>query len=90
LNDKGDSPSVSFETYQDMLDQALELLPQGVKVILLADRGFVHTKLMKKLTTEWGWHYRIRLKKDCWIWRKGKGCCQLQDFHQKKLLAFSL
>ena len=64
-----------------MLDQALERLPQGVKVILLADRGFVQTKLMKALTTQWGWHYRIRLKKDCWIWRKGKGLCQLQDFH---------
>lgn len=77
------SASVSFETYQDMLEQAVGRLPLGVKVVLLADRGFVHTDLMKQATSTLGWHYRIRLKHDCWIWRQGKGCCQLRDFHFK-------
>ena len=75
------SASVSFETYQDMLEQAVGRLPQGMKVVLLADRGFVHTDLMKQATSTLGWHYRIRLKHDCWIWRQGNGCCQLRDFH---------
>lgn len=78
------SASVSFTDYQEMLQQAVERLPKGVKVIVLADRGFVHTDLMKTLTTLWGWHYRIRVKSDCWIWRSGKGWCQLKDFHFKR------
>jgi len=76
-----ESASVSFETYQDLLYQAVERLPQDVKVVLLADRGFVHTNMMKQVTIKLGWHYRVRVKNDCWIWRKGKGCCQLKDFH---------
>ena len=75
------SASVAFFDYQEMVQQAVERLPQGVKVILLADRGFVHTELMRMLTIQLGWHYRIRLKSDCWIWRLGKGWCQLKDFH---------
>ena len=78
------SASVGFTNYQEMLKQAVKRLPKGVKVILLADRGFVHTDLMKAMTTQWGWHYRIRLKKDTWIWRQGKGWCQLKDFHFKQ------
>ncbi|NEQ87915.1 MAG: hypothetical protein F6K26_50475 [Moorea sp. SIO2I5] len=41
----------------------------------------IHTDLMKAMTTQWGWHYRIRLKKDSWIRRAGIGWCQLKDFH---------
>ncbi len=36
---------------------------------------------MRMLTKQLGWHYRIRLKSDAWIWRVGKGWCQLKDFH---------
>ncbi len=75
------SASVGFTDYREMLQQALNRLPKGVKVVLLAERGFVHTDLMKAMTIQWGWHYRIRLKKDTWIWRPGKGWCQLKDFH---------
>jgi hypothetical protein len=78
------SAAVGFTDYREMLQQAVNRLPKGVKVVLLADRGFVHTDLMKALTTQWGWHYRIRLKKDTWIWRAGKGWCQLKDFHFKR------
>lgn len=72
------STSVSFTDYEEMLQQAVERLPLGVKVIVLADRGFVHTELMRALTTQFGWHYRIRVKSDCWIWRAGKGWCAPQ------------
>ena len=50
-------------------------------MVLLADRGFVHTDLMPRLTTQLGWNYRIRLKSNSWIWRGGKGWCQLKDYH---------
>jgi hypothetical protein len=78
------SASVAFTDYREMLCQARNRLPAGVKVVLLADRGFVHTDLMKAMSIQWGWHYRIRLKKDTWIWRKGKGWHQLKDFHFKR------
>lgn len=75
------SASVAFRDYQQLLADAAGCLPKGVKVVLLADRGFVHTDLMRALTTQWRWHYRIRLKKDTWLKRDGYGWCQLHDFH---------
>ena len=75
------SASVSFEDYQQMLQQAVGRLPTDKSVVLLADRGFVHSELMRMLTAQLGWHYRIRLKSNSWIWRSGKGWCQLKDFH---------
>ena len=48
-------------------------------MILLADRGFVHTQLMTMLTAQLGWHYRIQIKSNTWIWR-GKWC-QPKSFH---------
>lgn len=78
---KHKSASVSFSAYQEMLEQATGRLPKGVKIVLLADRGFVHTRLMQMCTEKWGWHYRIRVKSNCWIWRGKKDWCQLKDFH---------
>jgi hypothetical protein len=75
------SASVSFEDYQQMLGQAVRRLPTGRRVILLADRGFIHAKLMQMLTAQLGWHYRIRLKSNSWIYRVGKGWDQLKDVH---------
>jgi hypothetical protein len=74
------SASVSFSEYREMLYQAVDRLPQGVKVVVLADRGFVHTDCMRAMSTQLDWHYRIRLKRDTWIWRAGKGWRQLKDF----------
>ncbi len=78
------SASVSFNEYQEMPQQARGRLPTGVKVVVLADRGFVHTQWMQVMRTEWNWHYRIRLKQETWLWRPGKGWCQLKDFHFKR------
>lgn len=78
------SASISFSDYQAVVQQAAGCMPEGVKVVLLADRGFVHTELMSALSSQWGWSYRIRLKKNTWIWRAGKGWCQLKDFHFKR------
>ena len=37
-----ESASVSFADYQETIKQAQSRLPESVKVVLLADRGFVH------------------------------------------------
>ncbi len=75
------SASVAYEAYAWIVVRAVSCIPDGVKVVLLADRGFVHTDLMNTLTQQCGWHYRIRLKADSWIWRGKKGWGQLKDYH---------
>jgi len=67
------SASIAFGEYREMLDQGATRLPKGVKVVFLADRGFVHVKAMAAMSTELGWHYRIRLKRSAWIWRAKAG-----------------
>jgi len=84
------SASVAFNEYREMLDQAANRLPKGVEVVLLVDRGFVHVKAMAVMSTELGWHYRIRLKRDAWIWRAGKGWRQLKDFYLQRREALCL
>lgn len=76
---KHESASVSFADYKEMIEQAQNRLPESVKVVLLADRGFIHTELMTMLTAELGWHYRIRIKTNTWIWRGN--WCQAKNFH---------
>ena len=75
------SSSVALKDYQDLLRASAKLLPTQVKVIFLADRGFADTKLMRFVTHQLGWHHRIRLKKNTWIFRRGYGWKQLSDFH---------
>ena len=86
---KHTSASVAAEGYQALLKQAAPCLPAGVKVVLLADRGFVHTATMETARAL-GWHYRIRLKRDCWIKRPAHDWCQLKAFHLQpgKALSF--
>ena len=74
------SASVAFSEYEEMLTQAARYLPNGVKVILLADRGFVHTEAMSAVRGL-GWHYRIRLKRNTWLWRSSGGWIQPNALH---------
>ena len=55
------STSVGYKAYKKVLKQALLKLPKGRPVILLADRGFVHAKLVKFCRKN-KWGYRIRAK----------------------------
>jgi len=55
------SSSVKFASYKEVLKQARSRLPEGLKVIFLADRGFVSKKLMRQLNG-WNWIWRIRIK----------------------------
>ncbi|NEO65362.1 MAG: transposase [Moorea sp. SIO4G2] len=75
------SSSVNIQAYQALLKRVGSLMPVGVKVILLGDRGFIDTLLMKYACQQLGWNYRIRIKSDFWIWRPGNRWCQVKDFH---------
>lgn len=54
------SSTVRLWTIQRVLRQAARLMPTGVEVVLLADRGFAYGKLMKYLKENLGWHFRLR------------------------------
>lgn len=73
------SASVSANACRELLQDAAKLLPERVKVVLLADRGFVHTDTMTLVKT-FGWHYRIRCKSNTWFWRSTRGWSQLNSF----------
>lgn len=57
------SSTVRLWTIQRVLRQAARVLPEGVVVVLLADRGFADGKLMKYLRETLKWHFRIRIKR---------------------------
>jgi hypothetical protein len=75
------SCSVKLAVYRDMLKRVAGVLPVGVKVVLLADRGFVDVDLMRYVRQELGWHYRIRVKGNFWFWQAGLGWRQIKDYH---------
>lgn len=55
-----------------MLRQAQRILPGGVAIVLLADRGFADGKLMKYLRDNLGWHFRIRIKRSFQFQHQGQ------------------
>ena len=69
------SSAVSYATYQELLDKAARLLPAHCQVVFLADRGFADTDLMRHLQ-RLGWHWRIRIKSNFWIYRRSHVRCQ--------------
>jgi hypothetical protein len=75
------SSAVGFERYQAMLKRASCIIPAGVSVCFLADRGFADTTLMRYLRHELHWHFRIRVKSNSWIHRTGQGWVQLNQYH---------
>ena len=67
------SSTVAYEVYKELLDSAAKLLPMGVPVVFLADRGFADTHLMKHVK-KLGWHFRIRIKSSFLVNHKGQWC----------------
>jgi hypothetical protein len=63
------SASVAFRDYRGVLGFAARLL-SGRKVVLLADRGFIHVDLLRWAKAV-GWHYRIRGKRDIGLFLAG-------------------
>ncbi len=75
------SCSVKLAVYRDLLKRVAGLLPVGVKIVLLADRGFVDVDLMRYVRQELDWHYRIRVKGTFWFWQAGRGWRQIKHSH---------
>jgi hypothetical protein len=73
------SSSVTHAAYDALLDAVPPLLPAGVKVVFLADRGFADTDLMAQLR-RLGWHFRIRIKATFTVMRPGQADCKVEDF----------
>jgi hypothetical protein len=73
------SSSVTHATYAALLDAVPALLPAGVKVVFLADRGFADTALLGQLR-RLGWHFRIRIKATFRVARPGQPPCKVEEF----------
>ena len=56
-----ESSSVKYVRYAHLFERVKALLPQGVEIFFLADRGFVCRDLMHHLQ-RLGWTWRIRIK----------------------------
>jgi len=69
---KHGSSMVSLHHYKHLLQRAKALLPKGVKIIFLADRGFADTQLMDYLSNVLHWNWRIRYKKSFHLYRQNK------------------
>ena len=57
---------------KELLERLREVMPWGVKVTVVADRGFGDCKLFKALTQELGFEYVIRIRGDIYV-RSAKG-----------------
>ena len=66
------SSTVRLWTIQRVLRQAQRILPAGVAIVLLADRGFADGKLMTYLRDNLGWHFRIRIKRSFQFQHQGQ------------------
>jgi hypothetical protein len=66
------SSTVRLWTIQRVLRQAARVMPAGVAIVLLADRGFADGKLMKYLKENLGWHFRIRIKRSFQFQHQGQ------------------
>jgi DDE family transposase len=73
------SSSVTYEAYAALLAAVPALLPVGVKVVFLADRGFADTALLAHLR-RLRWHFRIRIKAGFRVYRSGRRPCKVEDF----------
>jgi len=61
------SSSVAHADYSKLLYAVATVLPKGVEVLFLADRGFADLHLLKQLQ-RLNWHYRIRIKASVYVY----------------------
>jgi hypothetical protein len=84
------SSAVAFEMYKTLLNKAAQLLLSFPgQVIFLADRGFADTELMAH-ATKLGWQWRIRLKGNFSVFRRGRRSCQVRQFTPARGQAYFL
>ena len=73
------SSSVTHAADEALLETVPALLPAGVPVVFLADRGFADTELLAQ-RRRLGWHFRIRIKATFRVLRPGQPVCKVEDF----------
>ena len=78
------SSTVGLEEYQDLLDKAATLLPADANVLFLADRGFADTNLMRYMSDTLRWHWRIRIKSNFFVNRRGQWSGPIHAIKLKK------
>lgn len=61
------SSSVAHPAYSKLLYAVATVLPPGIEVLFLADRGFADLALLKQLR-RLQWHYRIRIKASFYLY----------------------
>ncbi len=93
------STKVSFAEYQPVLDQVYALIPEGMIVTLLADRGFVQAELLR-YARDHHWHIRLRLTGNTIVHLPNRPPCQVRElcpplghaafFHNIALLGIAL
>ena len=71
------SATVAYDVYKALLEKANTLVPCVWKVVVLADRGCADTELMGHLQ-RLGWHCRLRIKSNFWIYCPGPGGFQVR------------
>lgn len=64
LSHRGQSNQLQW---QALLDYLLTILPEGLDVIILADREFGHPERLRYVESK-GWDYAIRLKGNCYFY----------------------
>ncbi|MGZ3610738.1 MAG: transposase [Ktedonobacteraceae bacterium] len=72
------STKVSFADYQPVLDQVYALIPEGMVVTLLADRGFVQAELLR-YARDHHWHIRLRLTGNTIVHLPNHTPCQVRE-----------
>ncbi len=71
------SAQVAFDVYRELLERASLLLPRRARVVFLADRGLADIALMAYLQGL-GWHWRMRIKRSFWLYRRGRRRCKVE------------
>jgi hypothetical protein len=72
------SSMVAFQEYAALLQAAKHVLPKGVDIVLLADRGFADIELMA-LCAQLNWHYRLRIKSNFLVYQGDKKLGSVAD-----------
>lgn len=62
-----ESSSVAHSDYSKLLYAVATVLPKGIEVLFIADRGFANLHLLKQLR-RLQWHYRIRIKASFYLY----------------------
>lgn len=77
------SAQVAFKVYRQLLERAATLLPANRGVVLLGDRGFADIALLG-LCQRLGWGYRIRIKSNFLVYRRGHGASLVKQLLPKR------